>query len=183
MRYLLLVPFCLAAVGCSGGDDASAGNAAAAAAATPATMPPGQYATEFEVTQFRQTDNNPTPAVKAKQGDKVAGSGCVSNGSLPPPELFTGEGYKCTYKYNYIKGGIINASLGCTINGKPGDVTMTVQGSYTADSFEAQLETNTYFPGNGDFAMSRKVIGHLTGPSCAPAAGDAGGNASAAKTG
>ena len=167
MRYLLMVPFCLAAAACSGGgEEKKAGPAAA-----PAAMPPGQYATEFEVTAFRQTDNNPVPAVKAKQGDKSTSGGCVTAGAPPPPELFTGPGYSCSYKYNFIKGGIVNASLGCTIDGKPGDVTMTVQGSYDADSFEGVLETNTYFPGNGDFAMSRKITGKLTGPTCAPAAG------------
>ena len=180
MRYLLMVPFCLAAAACSGGgEEKKAGPAAA-----PAAMPPGQYATEFEVTAFRQTDNNPVPAVKAKQGDKSSGSGCVTAGSTPPPELFVGEGYECSYKYNFIKNGTLNASMGCTIDGKPGDVTMTLQGSYDADSFEGVLETNTYFPGNGDFAMSRKITGKLTGPTCAPAEGaDGNSSAGAAKAG
>ena len=66
MRYLMMVPFCLAAAACSGGAEEKK----SAAPATPATMAAGQYATDFEVTAFRQTDNNPTPAVKAKKGDK-----------------------------------------------------------------------------------------------------------------
>jgi hypothetical protein len=178
MRYLLLVPICLAA-GCSGGgEDANK----AAAVATPATMPAGQYATEVEVTAFRSTDNQ-TPAITAKQGDKSTAAGCVTAGSPPPAALFTGEAYKCNYQSSYFKDGILNASLDCTAPKITGTITMTVQGSYTAKDFEATVETSTYLPGPGDFAMTRKVTGRLTGPTCAPAEGDAGGNASATKTG
>jgi hypothetical protein len=168
MRSLLLLPFCLAAAACSGGGE-EANNQTAAA--KPATVPAGQYATDYEVTAFRSTDKQ-APAVKAKVGDKSQGGGCVTAGSVPPPELFAGKDYKCSYKYNYIRDGMLNASLGCTLAGTPGEVTMTVEGSYTATGFDAVLETNTFFPGTGDFAMSRKVNGRLTGPTCTPAAAE-----------
>jgi hypothetical protein len=177
-----MLPCCLAAAACSGGEEEAKNKAAAAAAARPANMAAGQYATESEVTAFRSTDNQ-TPAVKAAVGDKASGAGCVTAGALPPPELFAGKDYKCSYKYSYIRDGTLNASLGCTMAGTPGEITMTVEGSYTATGFEAKLESNTYFPGTGDFTMSRKVSGRLTGPTCAPAEPDAKDKGKKAKAG
>jgi hypothetical protein len=165
MRYLIMLPLCLAAAACSSGEDSSA---AKGEAATPATMAPGQYATDMEVKTFRSTDGTP-PAVKAAVGDKSAGAGCVAAGSPPPAELFAGPDNKCTYKNSYIKEGLINASLDCTAKGVTGQVMYNVQGSYTATGFDVTVDTTTYLPGAGDFAMSRSVKGRLTGPTCAPA--------------
>jgi hypothetical protein len=165
MRYLMMVPLCLAAVACSGGDDKSA---AKAEAPTPATMAPGQYASDIEVKSLRSTDGT-EPAVKAKAGDKSAGGGCVTAAALPPPELFAEPGDKCSYKNSYIKDGMINASLDCTSKGIDGQVMYNVTGSYTATGFDATVDTTTYLPGRGDFAMTRSVKGRLTGPTCAPA--------------
>jgi hypothetical protein len=171
MRYLMMLPLCLAATACGGEEKATN-----AAAAIPATMAPGQYATDIEVTAFRSTDGR-TPVLKAAVGDKSAGGGCLTTGN-PPPELFASPGHKCSYKTTYIKDGMINASLGCKADGIDGDITMNVEGSYTATGFDATVKTNTYLPGAGDFEMSRKVKGTLTGPSCAPAV-DAEGNSAA----
>jgi hypothetical protein len=165
MRYLILVPLCLGAAACSSGEDSSA---AKAATAIPASMAPGQYALEGQVTAFRSTDGR-TPVVKAAVGDKSADAACVAAASPPPPEMFAGQGYTCTYKTTYIKDGMINAALGCRSKAIDGDVTMNVQGSYTAKDFDATVETSTYLPGAGDFAMTRRIKGRLTGPTCAPA--------------
>ena len=177
MRALLIVPFCLAAAACSGGDD----NANQAAAA-PASLPAGTWQAEFEVTKFDSTDKT-TPALKAKKGDKEQASSCVpeADRANPPPALFAGEGYSCTYQNSYIRDGMINATIACTRPELKGQINMAVQGSYDAKSFEATVDSTSFLPGPGDFTMSRKLKGKLTPGACqaAPAAADAGGNVSA----
>src|SRR3954462_5451267 len=102
MRALLIVPFCLAAAACSGGDD-SANQAAAA----PETLPAGTWQTEFEVKKFLSADKT-TPALKAKEGDKEQASICIpaSRRAEAVPELFAGGGYSCTYQNSYIRDGM-----------------------------------------------------------------------------
>ena len=176
MRYLLIVPLCFAAAACSGGDDASNKSAEA-----PATLPAGTWQAEFEVKSFRTTDQT-TPALKAKVGDKEKASSCVPEAqrATPAPELFAGAGYACTYQNSYIKDGMINATIQCTRPELKGQINMAVQGNYTADSFEATVDSTSYLPGPGDFTMSRKVKGKLTPGACQPApAAGADGNASA----
>jgi hypothetical protein len=177
MRALLIVPFCLAAAACSGGDD-SANQAAAA----PETLPAGTWQVQFEVKKFTSADKT-TPALKAKEGDKEQASVCMA-GTQPAqaaPELFAGPGYSCSYQNSYIRGGTINATIACTRPELKGQVNMAIQGTYTADSFEATVDSTSFLPGPGDFTMSRKLKGKLKPGDCqaAPPADAAAGNASA----
>jgi hypothetical protein len=171
MRALIAFSCLLAATACSG--DSGADKAAAPAA--PATVPAGQWQTGYEVTAIRSTDHS-IPAIPAKVGDKGSFAACVgkADGQQPDPALFAGDGYQCSYKSSYIKDGMLNASLSCTRKKIPGEFLMDVKGSYTATGFDGTVETNTYLPGPGDFAMTRKLSGHLAGPACTPVAADAG---------
>ena len=175
MRLVLIVPLCLAAAACSGGDDG-----ANQAAAAPETLPAGTWQADFEVTKFDSV-GGPTPALKAKKGDKEQASSCVTETqrAKPAPELFAGAGYSCIYQNSYIKDGMINAALSCTRPELKGEIHMAMQGSYTADSFEGTVDSNSYLPG-GNFTMSRKVKAKLSPGACQPApAAAAGGNAAA----
>ena len=174
MRIVLIVPLCLAAAACGGGDNGANGQEAAA----PPTIPAGTWNSEFEVKSFRSTDKT-TPALKAKEGDKEQASSCVPEGQReqPPASLFAGAGYDCTYSNSYIKDGTINASLICSRPELKGQINMNVSGSYDSKSFEATVDSTSYLPGDGDFTMSRKVKGKLTPGACqaaAPAAEDKG---------
>jgi hypothetical protein len=164
MRYLTILPLCLVAA-CS--DDAGEKQAADA----PATIQAGQWETSLEVTGFRSTDRA-TPALKAAAGDKSTAQSCVEEGDTkkPEPELFVGPGYECDYKDSYIRGGRINATLKCERKALKGDIMMTVDGSYSGDSFQGIVTATSFLPGDGDFAMTSKVSGRRTAPACAPAA-------------
>ena len=168
MRNLTILAACSLAA-CSGGGDEKKVEAAAA------TMEAGQWETAFEVRSIRSTDKT-EPALKAVAGDKETGSACIAAGSeaTPPPALFAGPGYECTYKNSYIRGGRINAALTCTRAGLSGEIIMSVDGTYTGTSFEGTVSTSTYLVSNGDFASTRKISGRKIGPTCAaeePAAG------------
>ena len=166
MRFLIIVPFCLAAACSGGGGEENKVEEAAA------TMRAGQWEVTSEVTAFRSTDQA-TPALKAAVGDKAAAPGCIEAGKegKPPPELFAGAGYECEYKDSYIRSGRITATLDCERDALEGKIFMTVQGTYKGDSFEGTADATSYLAGDGDFAMSSKLSGRRTGPTCAaPAA-------------
>ena len=175
MRALIIVPLCLAAACSGGGGEENKAEEAAAA------MQAGQWEISSEVTNFRSTDKA-TPALKAAIGDKATAPACVEAGKedKPPPEMFAGAGYECDYKDAYVRSGRINVSLDCERDALEGHILMTVEGTYTGDSFQGTTTANSFLSGEGDFAMNSKVTGRRIGPTCAaPPAEDAKGKAKA----
>jgi hypothetical protein len=168
MRASMVIPFFLALGACSGGAADKAGEEAAA----PATLPAGQWQANWEVTAMRQTDHAPKPAVAAKVGDKDQADLCVGkgDGAKPNPALFGGPGYDCAYQSSYIKDGMMTADLACTRAGVHGAINMSMRGTYDSKSYEGTIEANSYLPGPGDFAMTRKIGGKFVAPACQPAA-------------
>ena len=167
MRALILVPLCLVAACSEGGEQQKKKEAAAK------TVTAGQWETTHEVTGIRSTDKT-EPALKAAAGDKETGSVCVPKGeeATPPPELFAGPGYECSYKNSYIRNGRVTASLGCTREGIDGELMMSVEGKYTATTFEGTVSTTSYLPGRGDFEMNRKMSGRHAADACQAAAAE-----------
>jgi hypothetical protein len=162
MRNLTILSVCLLAA-CGG-----AGGEKKAEQAQAATVEAGQWETSFEVTAMRSTDKT-TTALKAAVGDKESGAACIPAGSeaSPPGALFAGPGYACATQSSYIRNGRINMSLKCSRPGISGDIMQTVQASYTGTTVEGTVDTLTYLPGPGDFAMARKFTGRKTGATCA----------------
>ncbi|HEX9947433.1 MAG TPA: DUF3617 family protein [Allosphingosinicella sp.] len=174
MRTFIIVPLCLAAVACSGGGEQKKAEAAA-------SMQAGQWEISSEVASFQSADKA-LPALKAAVGDKATAPGCIEAGKedKPPPEMFAGVGYECDYKDTYLSGGRINVSMECERDALEGKVMVSVEGTYTGDSFQGTSNTKSFLPGDGDFVMSSKISGRRTGPACAaPAAGDSKGKAKA----
>jgi hypothetical protein len=163
MRFLMILPLCAVAAGCSGGEAPKQQEEAAA------SMEAGQWETTQEVTSFRSTDKA-TPALKAAAGDKTTGQACLEEGdkAKPPSEMFAGAGYECEYKDSYISGGRLNASLECERDSLKGKVGLQVQGSYTGTSFEGTVRATSFLPGEGDFVMASKISGRRTAAACAP---------------
>lgn len=161
MRALLIVPLCLVAACAEGGGEEKKVEEQAA------TIDAGAWESSFEVTAHRSTDQT-RPAMTAAVGDKSSSISCVAEAdkATPPPELFAGDGYDCDYRNSYIRGGRINASLSCRRPGVDGELMMSVDGSYKADSFEGTVQTTSYLPGRGDFETTRKVTGRKTAAAC-----------------
>ena len=171
MRALIIVPLVLATACSEGAVENKADEAAAA-------MQAGQWEISSEVLNFRSTDKA-TPALKAAIGDKATTPACIEAGKedKPPAEIFAGAGYECDYKDRYMRSGRINISLDCERDALDGQIRMTVEGTYTGDSFEGTANANSFLSGEGDFAMTTKVNGRRTGPTCAAPAADEKGNA------
>lgn len=143
---------------------------AAAAAAVPARLAAGLYEVSAEVTQLASTDST-TPATKLKQGDTHVVKACVSAEGQPDPSLLSEAGDKCEIKNSYIRNGRMSAQMSCTRAGHSGYVMPAMMGSYTADGFEGEINTLTYFVENGDYRLTRKVTAKRVGD--CPAEGSA----------
>ena len=136
--------------------------AAAAAAAIPAKLASGLYEVNAEVTQLASTDNT-TPATKLKQGDKQVVKACVSADGQPDPALLGEADDKCEIKNSYIRNGRMSAQMSCTREGQSGYVMPAMMGSYSAEGFEGEISTLTYFTAEGDYRLTRKVTAKRVG--------------------
>ncbi len=129
----------------------------------PATLAAGLYEVSSEVTQLTSTDNS-TPATKLKLGDKGTIKACVAADGKPAPELLADvEGDKCEIKNSYIRNGRMSAQMSCTREGSSGPVMPAMMGSFSADGFEGEVSTLTYFYAEGDYRMTRKITAKRVG--------------------
>jgi hypothetical protein len=122
----------------------------------PEKLAAGLYELTSEVTLLDSTDKT-KPATKLAKGDKSTVKACVSDKGVPAPELFAEAGDKCEMKISYVNFGRISAQMSCDRSGHPGYVMPAMMGSFKADSFEGEITTMTYFTGEGDYRMGRKV--------------------------
>ena len=134
----------------------------AAVAAVPARLAAGLYEVSAEVTQLSSTDNS-TPATKLKQGEKQAIKACVSAEGQPDPSLLSEAGDKCEIKNSYIRNGRMSAQMSCTREGHSGYVMPAMMGTYSADGFEGEISTLTYFVENGDYRLTQKITAKRVG--------------------
>lgn len=160
MKQAIVVAALLVA-GCSGGEEAQAPKQKAAPAAA---MAPGGWQTQSEVTRFSQADKG-SPAINTPVGTKASGSACLAEegAKKPDPQLFVGEGYDCSYRDSYMSAGTISANLECRRAGLSGLIVVNVSGSYTADTFDAEVATITHLAGDGDVQIGSKVTGRRAG--------------------
>jgi hypothetical protein len=129
---------------------------------TAARLSPGLYELNYEVITLASTDKT-TPSTKLKQGDKGVIRACVAADNQPAPELLAEEGDKCEIKNSYIRNGRMSAQMSCTREGLSGPVMPAMMGSFTADGFEGEISTLTYFVENGDYRLVREVTAKRVG--------------------
>jgi hypothetical protein len=141
------------------------------------SLEPGQYEVTAEVTSFRAADNGP-PKINTPQGTSTTRSVCVTDGAKLPPDLFADEGITCRPPNDtFASGGIVNMNLQCQRAGLTGEVGYAVEGTFEAQSFEAQRRLATRLEGEGDVVIAATVRGRRTGACAAPAASPGPGSA------
>jgi hypothetical protein len=150
-KYMPVFGLALLLTGCGGSEKAAPAEEEAAA-----KLSPGLYEVNYEVITLASTDKS-TPATKLKQGDKSVIKACVAADSKPAPELLGEEGDKCEIKNSYIHNGRMSAQMSCARTGKSGLVMPAMMGSFTADGFEGEISTLTYFNEDGDYRLVRQV--------------------------
>ena len=136
----------------------------------PAALNPGEYEVTTLVESLRSTDGT-APATKAqasKPGDKpVMHRACIASDGTVEPVMFAEAGDECRIENAYARNGRLTLNLSCTRPSAPGQVLQSVNGFFTADGFEATVDTGTYLTGAGDYTMRRKLKGQRVGD-CAP---------------
>ncbi|HEY0625176.1 MAG TPA: DUF3617 family protein [Allosphingosinicella sp.] len=165
MMRMIAIASLLALAACS--EDAGADHKAKAAAdAANLKLAAGQWETVVEITQVDSQDNG-TPVLKT---GKTTYSGCVAeaDGKKPPAAVLAGMD-DCSYNTVYMSRGRVNASISCTRPGLAGKISMSNEGSYTADSFELNSSIQTYLTSDGDVKAAAKVTGRRTGDCTAAA--------------
>jgi len=136
----------------------------------PATLAAGLYEMSAEVIQLDSTDRT-TPATRLKKGDTQVIKACVAPDGQPEPKLLAEEGDECEIKNSYIRNGRMSAEMSCTREGMSGQVMPAMMGKFTADGFEGDITTLTYFVADGDYRLTRKVVAKRVGdcPAAPPA--------------
>jgi hypothetical protein len=159
MRYLMVIAILLVGA-CSG--EAEQPKAAAPKASA---MQAGQWETATEVTRLTQKDQG-TPKIDTPAGTKATASICIAEGEVkrPAPALFAGSEGECAYDNFYMSGGTLNVTMRCTRPGLSGEVLVSADGDYSADSFKANVETSTHLATDGDVVIAAKMTGRHVGP-------------------
>jgi hypothetical protein len=125
-------------------------------------LAPGLYEASWTVTEIRSTDKT-DPATQHTVGATGTAEACISEGPVIDMALFADESDECTPGNSYTRGGRINTQMQCKRAGEEGPVMQTVTGTYTADGFQGEISTSTYFTGFGDYSMMRTVKGRRIG--------------------
>lgn len=163
-RWLMVAPV-VALAACGGGEQ----NQSKAKSAD--ALQPGQYEVAAEVTQFRQADEG-TPKLDTPVGTRTTRSVCLA-GARPGPDLFADEGFACQSDGSeYVRGGTVNMTLRCTREGWQGGANYSVNGTFEADSFEAERRLTTALTGDGDVVVTARLQGRRTGECTAAPAGN-----------
>ena len=176
MRWI--VCFSLFAVAACGGGGSGAGENKAGTARADA-IAAGQWELTSEVTAFHTVDQGSNPQLNMPVGTRATDTVCVGAGQ-PPAKLFSGGGFDCRYDSFYGRRGRMNATMLCTREGLNGNIPVTADGQFGADSLEYTREIRTSLAGAGDVQITARVTGRRTGE-CTP--GAEGGNQSAGTKG
>jgi hypothetical protein len=166
MRALALIGL-FAVASC--GDD-SAGNKAAVVAAPS----PGQWELTSQVIRFRNADQG-AARINTPVGTRATQSLCVAPGGQLPTEMFSGDGFTCSYNTYYVRNGHASAAINCHRQGLTGDIPMTVNGTFEADRISLHRNLRSFLTSDGDVVIDSDITGRRTG-ACTPAAASAGQN-------
>jgi hypothetical protein len=165
MRIFLMIAASAPALALASCSNESA-PAAVPEAAKAEKLAAGQYEVATKVEDLRSTDHT-TPATKAKLSTASAAPvmhrACVAEDGTIATDMFSEATDSCKVENSYVRSGKLNMQLSCSRSGTPGQVLHSVAGDFSADSFEATVNTGTYFSGSGDYAMRRSLTAKRVG--------------------
>ena len=127
----------------------------------------GDYEITSEVTRLASSDKS-VPATKLKLGDKSVSHACVAADGTPDMAMFVEAGDKCTVLTSYLGAGRLSIQYQCE-RPRKGTLYTNADGTITDTGYEALVNSNTSFPGTGDYQLTRHLIAKRTG-ACPPAA-------------
>lgn len=165
MRIIIVVAAAALVAGCGGSPTKDA-----KAEGTAAKLAPGEYRLAWSDVSFAGSDKKDAAAAQAKAQAALPESACVAAGGALDPAAFAADDDKCHSVNSYVRNGILNVQFSCMRD--DGAVSQMANGTFTAEAFDANFETQSNFAEGDNFTLKAKVTGTRTGQ-CAPATDEA----------
>lgn len=158
MRHAVVLITCFAALAaCNKGPDVNVKNASVGevaekvreAAAGQTLVEPGRWESKVTVLDVEAPGLPPQFAQQMKQTvGKVQGgtvTTCLTEADIKKPreDFFAGRSKNCRYDHFTMSGGTIDAKMSCATGDSGGTMNMTVNGTYSPDSYEATMAMDT----------------------------------------
>ncbi len=164
-RHAALV-FAVLLAGC-GSPDVNARNASVEevaaqvrnATSEPGFIRPGKWLSQSSVEEVSAP--GVPPQVRKHMEDMLAGrqstESCLApeQAGRPDERFFTGGGDQCRYEHFRMGDGKIDAKMTCSQGG--GSQVMDMTGTYSPDSYQLRMTTNTQFPGGAAEGMTMRM--------------------------
>ena len=174
---ILLIACALPMAACNKGPQINEKNASVeevakkvrAAAAEEAFVEPGKWETKVSLLDVDIPGMPPEMATRMKQTmgkmQENSFTSCLTEEEVkrPKEDFFAGHSKDCRYDHFTMSGGKIDAALRC--EGKPegGAMTMTVNGTYSPDSYEATMAMDVSGGREGGMKMRSHSQSHRVG--------------------
>jgi len=181
MKYSLVLFACTVALtACNKGPEVDVKNASVGevaekvreAAGDGNLISPGRWETKVSVLNVDMPGMPPQFAARMKESiGKVQGGSiatCLTEADVKKPkeDFFAGRAKNCRYEHFTMSGGKIDAAMTCTNPGAGGAETtmaMTVVGSYSSDSYEADMTMDASGGPRGGMKMKSHNESHRVG--------------------
>ncbi|MBB3764514.1 DUF3617 domain-containing protein [Sphingomicrobium lutaoense] len=125
-------------------------------------LEPGLYEVSVTVDKLASADGA-EPATPLEAGQELTKQVCVASEGISTPALYAEGDDDCALRNPYVRPGRFQSDLRCTRSGVSGQVNLSANGTYEAESFETDVRTLTALASTGDYAMSRTVTGRRVG--------------------
>jgi len=144
-------------------------NKVQAAAGDQGFVDPGKWETKVSVLDV---DIPGMPAEMAAQMKQTMGkmqehnfTSCLTEEEVkrPKEDFFAGNNKDCRYDHFTMSGGKIDAALRCDGKGEGGAMTMTINGSYSRDSYEATMAMDVAGGREGGMKIRSHSASHRVG--------------------
>jgi len=145
----------------------NASKQSAQAEEVPTALQTGEYELAWSDLKTNSSDKK---LAAADASAAMPAKACVAAEGKIAPAAFAEKGDDCRAMNSYVRNGIVNVQLLCTREGR-GSVTQVASGSFTGDSFDADIQTTTNFAQGGNYTRTAKLTAKRVGE-CAAADGE-----------
>jgi hypothetical protein len=177
MRYTICLIACFGALAaCNKGPDINVRNASAGevaekvreAGGSGSFIDPGRWETKVSLLDVDIPGMPPQMAQQMKQQmakmQEHAYATCLTEADVKKPkeDFFAGKSNECRYDHFTMSGGKIDAAMRCEGKGS-GAMSMTINGSYSRDSYEATMAMDASGGSEGGMKMRSHSEAHRVG--------------------
>lgn len=173
---LLLIAFALPLAACNKGPDINVKNASVgevaekvrAAAANESLIEPGRWESKVTLLDMEIPGMPPQMAGRMKETmAKVQGGTietCLTEADVkrPKEDFFAGRSKNCRYDHFTMSDGKIDAAMSCSAE-EGGSMTMTMNGTYSSDQYEATMAMDMAGGHEGGMKMKSHTVSHRVG--------------------